>query len=322
MTSGAPMPPRVLLTLAAAVLGTHLWLLDVPARRTRVVPAPARVATFATRRIEAAPPTPPGTSAAVPIAPVAPVARAGTLRVDHAAPPRQATESGSAPRVTAPAAGGEPARFEVAPPAQLEYEVTAQVRHQAVQGRSRLLWEHDGQSYRAVLEVQVPGMPPRRQSSEGQVTSAGLEPLRFGEQLRSEQAAHFEREAGRVSFSNNRPAVPLLPGAQDRLSVLLQLGAVFAADPRRAAPGSTIAIQTATTREAEPWWFTVEGPETLRLPAGEMTTVKLVRPAHGEYDQRMEVWLAPGKAYVPVRLRLTQPNGDWVDHQWSATDRP
>jgi hypothetical protein len=32
------------------------------------------------------------------------------------------------------------------------------------------------------------------------------------------------------------------------------------------------------------------------------------------------VWLAPGKAYAPVRLRLTQPNGDWADHQWSATD--
>jgi hypothetical protein len=25
--------------------------------------------------------------------------------------------------------------------------------------------------------------------------------------------------------------------------------------------------------------------------------------------------------YVPVRLRLTQPNGDSVDQQWSFTDR-
>jgi len=25
--------------------------------------------------------------------------------------------------------------------------------------------------------------------------------------------------------------------------------------------------------------------------------------------------------YAPVRLRLTQPNGDWVDQQWSSTDK-
>jgi hypothetical protein len=26
--------------------------------------------------------------------------------------------------------------------------------------------------------------------------------------------------------------------------------------------------------------------------------------------------------YVPVRIRLTQANGDYVDQQWSSTDRP
>jgi hypothetical protein len=36
---------------------------------------------------------------------------------------------------------------------------------------------------------------------------------------------------------------------------------------------------------------------------------------------KVELWLAPGAAYAPVRLRLTQPNGDWVDQQWSSTDR-
>ena len=37
--------------------------------------------------------------------------------------------------------------------------------------------------------------------------------------------------SGRISFSNNAPDAALQAGAQDRLSVLLQLGAMLAADP-------------------------------------------------------------------------------------------
>jgi hypothetical protein len=323
MRSGAPMRSRLLLALTALVLAAHVWLLQAPARHVHVASGPARPPAFTTRRIEAALPAPLAASVAVPLAPAPAPRRAGPLRVERVtAQARAASEHTSAPRPTAAAAGAESARFDVPPPAHMQYDVTAQVRHVHMQGRSDLTWEHDDRSYRATFELDMPGLAPRRQSSQGQLTAGGLEPLRFGEQLRGEQAAHFEREAGRVSFSNNRPAVPLLAGAQDRLSVLLQLAAALAGDPRRAAPGASISIQTATTREAEPWSFTVEGAQTLQLPAGEVTTVKLVRPPRGEYDQRMEVWLAPGKAYVPVRLRLTQPNGDWVDHQWSTTDRP
>ena len=324
MNAGAPMPGRALLALTAGVLASHLWLLQMRDRRVHVTPPPARPPVIAVRRIEAAAPAPDRPTVAAQPAP--PPARQRTSSVRRTPLPARATApvapDAPQPRAARPVSGGTPLHLDVPSPATWQYEVTAQVHRVLVQGRSRLSWEHDGTSYQATFELDVPGLPARRQSSLGQVASGGLEPLRFGEQVRGEQAAHFERETGRVSFSNNRPAVPLLAGAQDRLSVLLQLGAVLAADPRRAEPGTVIGIQTATTREADGWSFMVERAETLQLPAGEMTTVKLVRAPRGEYDQRMELWLAPGKAYVPVRLRLTQPNGDWVDHQWSTTDRP
>ena len=65
----------------------------------------------------------------------------------------------------------------------------------------------------------------------------------------------------------------------------------------------------------------MEGDEALDLPGGRVATRKLVRQPRGEYDVRLELWLATGMDYVPVRLRLTQPNGDFVDQQWSSTDR-
>jgi hypothetical protein len=322
MKTGAPLPSAVLLPLTAVVLAAHVWVLQPPARRVQVSP-PARAPAFATRRIE-----PPRPQAGLPPQPAphgmpAPDrARPLPGRIARAAVAMKSARGRDAPAVTSnsPAPAADLAPVALLPPMQLRYDVTAQVNRQQVQGSSALHWEHDGQRYTASFETSVAGLRPRRQSSQGDVTALGLAPLRFGEQLRGEQAAHFEREQGRVSFSNNRPPVPLLAGAQDRVSVLFQLAAMLAGDSRRSAPGTSMAIQTATTRDAEPWLFTVEGEETLHLGGADMTTVKLVRPPRGEYDQRMEVWLAPGKAYAPVRLRLTQPNGDWADHQWSATD--
>ena len=80
-------------------------------------------------------------------------------------------------------------------------------------------------------------------------------------------------------------------------------------------------LPTATTREAEPWNFEVEGEESLDLPGGTVLALKLLRRPRREFDQRIELWLAPGQDYAPVRVRLTQPNGDTLDQRWSSTDK-
>ncbi|MEI6197677.1 MAG: hypothetical protein WCS42_25465, partial [Verrucomicrobiota bacterium] len=74
------------------------------------------------------------------------------------------------------------------------------------------------------------------------VTVLGLEPTRFGDKVRSEVAAHFDREKNKVTFSANTPDVPLLPGAQDQLSILLQLAAMLGAEPHRFPQGTTLPV--------------------------------------------------------------------------------
>ena len=204
---------------------------------------------------------------------------------------------------------------------RLHYRVNATARGIALAGQGELVWRHDGREYEARLEVSAPLLPKRIQHSTGRITPDGLAPLRFSDKARTEQAAHFQRDQGKVSFSNNQPDAALLPGAQDRLSVLLQLGALIAGDPGRFGPGSTIEIQTAGTHDAEIWLFTVEGEEQLQLPGGAVRSLKLIRNPRKQFDQKVELWLAPAMDYVPVRLRLTQPNGDSVDQQWASTDR-
>jgi hypothetical protein len=205
---------------------------------------------------------------------------------------------------------------------RLRYQVAAQTRGFDVKATAELTWRQDGKAYEARLETVIPLLPSRVQQSTGAITPEGLAPARYAEKARSEEAAHFERDKSRLSFSNNQPTAPLLAGAQDRLSVMLQLGAIIGGAPARYPAGTTISVQTASTRDAEVWQFTVEAEEELVLPGGKQRTLKLVRTPRKPFDQTVELWLAPGMDYVPVRVRLTQANGDRLDQQWAGTDRP
>ena len=204
---------------------------------------------------------------------------------------------------------------------RLKYAVTGSVRGQTWNLFGQLLWRHDGSQYEARLEYSAPLLPSRSQQSSGRITAEGLAPQRFSDRSRSEQATHFQRDSGTLVFSNNAPQQPLLPGMQDRLSVFLQLASMLAADPAKFPAGTGITVLTVGTRDAQAWLFTVAGDETLDLPGGRVESRKLVRQPRAEYDIRVELWLGTGMDYVPVRIRLTQPNGDFVDQQWASTDR-
>ena len=193
----------------------------------------------------------------------------------------------------------------------------------SLRGSGLLEWRNANGEYQAQLSWSspLPFVKPRTERSVGVVTAQGLGPVRYSVKTRSEEATHFDRENGRVVFSTNTPEAALEAGAQDRLSIVMQLGALLAGAPAKSRAGTSITMQTASTKEAEPWTFTGEGSETLDLPVGRVHAVRLTRNPRKEYDGKGELWLAPGSAYAPVRLRLTQPNGDWVDQQWSSTDR-
>ncbi|MCM2252354.1 MAG: DUF3108 domain-containing protein [Ramlibacter sp.] len=346
MRAPAAVAWRPLALLTAAVLVAHVALLRAP--RPTPVGAAVDARAFLTRHISippqgaavahglasesapgaratgrAAPPRPaPERVALPPSAAAAAQARAPAAAVQARAPagPPEPAAAGSpmAPAAPADASGS---RLLVAAPVHLRYAVVAMVRAQASAGQAELVWRHDGESYEARLAVNAPPQPTRTQRSAGRIGAEGLAPLRFSDRVRAEEAAHFQRDAGKVTFSSNKPDAVLLAGAQDRLSVLLQLGAMLAGKPDKFPVGTVIAVQTAGTREADTSVFVVEQDEKLELPGGTVDAVKLTRGPRREFDPALEVWLARGMDYVPVRLRLTQPNGDSVDYQWSSTDK-
>ncbi|MDQ6881762.1 MAG: DUF3108 domain-containing protein [Pseudomonadota bacterium] len=327
--------PLALLTLA--VLAAHLLLFGQP--MLQQAQRPPRISSLVTRVLSIAGPAQPAplptdvtpsvpqskrARAAAGVLPVpqpglpAPVAPVATTHVSSAA---------SAPASVPPAIEkrGDPVpamAFTIPGPVRLLYDVTGLSRGQAWNLKGQLLWRHDGSEYEATLEYASPLVPSRSQRSTGRITPEGLAPSRFSDKGRGEQATHFERDSGTLVFSSNAPQLPLVAGAQDRVSVFMQLASMLAADPGRFPPGAGISIVTAGARDAEPWLFTVEGDETLALPGGAALTRKLLRLPKRRYDMRVELWLGIGADYVPLRIRLTQANGDFVDQQWSSTDRP
>lgn len=214
-------------------------------------------------------------------------------------------------------------RLAVPGSTQLEFSVLASRKGLSLPAQSTLVWQTDGSGYRASLVIRAAlGMGrDRSQTSVGTIDPVlGLQPQRFGDKNKTELATHFDRSRTppAIRFSSNTPEAELLPGSQDRLSVLLQLAAMLAGEPSRYVPGSAVLIHTAGSRDAGLWHFRVGNVEPLELPAGKLSALHLVREPMHTYDNRVEVWLAPALGHLPVRILWTQANGDVVDQRLAS----
>lgn len=237
---------------------------------------------------------------------------------DPASPPEQAVLAAATPKKRA-----TPATPATLPPAQpptstrLDYAVTGRIKGIAYNAEGALDWTVADGRYSARMEMKVFLLGSRVQTSTGRVGPAGLSPERFADKSRSEKAAHFDAAQQRIRFSNNAPEAVLLPGAQDRLSLFLQLAGLLQARPTAYATGQTIEMPVVGTGDADVWRFVVGDEVTLTLPAGEMRARQIKRLPRKEFDSTVEMWLAPDLQHLPVRLRVTQANGDVADQQLS-----
>lgn len=324
-----PATPPATPAAAAATPSTAAPPVALPRPRT---PRPAT----ATPAAPSAQATPPESAAAQPLPATPPTDSPNERTVAEAAPSAEAAQApSSAPSpIAAPTPHATPAAtretssntlataFAVPGSVRLKFNATGFARQLNYEANGELLWLHDGANYEARLETRAFMLGARALSSVGQIGPQGLAPTRFGDKSRGERAAHFDRDKARVTFSANTPEAPLLTGAQDRLSVLMQLAAMLAGNPARYPPGTTISVQTVSARDADIWLFTVEGEEKLRVADAEQTTLKLTRNPRREFDTKVQVWFAAALNYLPVKFRLTEASGDYVDMQLRAIEKP
>jgi hypothetical protein len=234
------------------------------------------------------------------------------------APPAAPRAAASAPSPSASAgaaadADAAPAyRTRIPPAARVSYRLT----RGAIVGSGEIDWQPQGDGYTLRLEGRVPLLGTLIvQISSGGFDAAGLAPLRYTDKRlrRPERSADFDRGAGTVSFSDGDPTA-LIPGLQDRVSVMLQLAAIANAWSRPPAPGTELRIPVIGLRgDAAVWSLRFEGPQAVVTPEGTVNALRFLREADKPHDTRAEFWLDPARSFMPVRARLTDGNGDALE---------
>jgi hypothetical protein len=223
-----------------------------------------------------------------------------------ASAPAAAASGAAAAPASAPTAVAELPVYatRVPPSARLRYDL----RSGMISGTAELLWQlHPAGDYELHLDGKVAFMRVLTQFSQGRLDSAGLAPIRFTDQRGNKptQAANFQREQGVLSFSGPTATFALQPGLQDRLSWMVQLPAIVAANPLLTHPGATITLGVAGVGGSlDTWVFRAEGPETVESGLGPVQALRYTRVARQPYDTTADAWLDPMRQHLPVRALL------------------
>lgn len=213
-------------------------------------------------------------------------------------------------------------RFTFPASMRLKYDVDVNVSP-PLSATAELSWLREGEEYSSQLALRVLIFNLRVWTSKGALTARGLEPARFDSKpMRGDGvSALFARDQGKVIFSDGTSEAPLQGGAQDQLSIFMQLASLLAGDPARWTPGKIINCQAIGDRHTENWAFTVTGQETIKVPGGEFTAIKLAHEPTAERSQKLELWYAPSLDFIPIRIRITKGNSDYLDLRWTGSQK-
>ena len=179
-------------------------------------------------------------------------------------------------------------------------------------GQSIHSWEHDGFTYKLKSMTETTGLAavfkPAQvfQSSQGEITDAGLRPNEFRhERSVGIDTASFDWSRRVVTYTGRQDI--LSDGTQDLLSMYYQL--VLLA-PRSGA----VEMPVATGRKLGNYRFEVLGEETLSFPTGERRTIHIKTRSGNDH---IDIWLPAGEGEqarsLPLKIRITDRKGEIYD---------
>lgn len=293
--------------------------------RSPVAPLVSAAVPVPTPAPSSAAPAPAAAAEAAPAAP-ADAAAAATAGADIPQQDVPRPEDTPAPPVAASAPTEAAAlRVEPPPPARLVYDVRALRQGQNVYGHGRIDWRFGDGRYRVDGEAGVLFFNVLEFHSDGDVGDRGISPLLYTEKRfrKPETDTHFRRDPDLISFSASTASYPRTGSEQDRASIVWQLAGMGRGDARAFVPGTEIDVFVAAVRDGDTWRIRVLGEEDIELDGATARAWHLVRePRPGSYDQKLDMWFAPDRQWYPVRLRYTEPGGDFLDMVLSEVGSP
>ncbi|MBS0348912.1 MAG: DUF3108 domain-containing protein [Proteobacteria bacterium] len=189
-------------------------------------------------------------------------------------------------------------------------------------GRTTHAWTHDKDHYSMETVVETAGLigllrPFRMiQHSEGRIGPNGLLPDRFTVERDGQlkEKADFDWAAGKVALTagERRREFPLAEGDQDVLTLMHDLAL-------RPEGFSRAELLVVTGKSAVRSVIQNLGLEELDIPAGKVSAYHLGSTGH-RGELKIDIWLARDYANLPVRLKITDKNGDVLDQVATGVD--
>ncbi|MDQ7970161.1 MAG: DUF3108 domain-containing protein [Oxalicibacterium faecigallinarum] len=213
----------------------------------------------------------------------------------------------------------------IPPSADLTYAISAVQKGLSLNGNASLQWRADDGRYSIASETRASIVGKILESkSEGRIDSNGLVPQTSVEKRFRKEATTttFDREANVIRFSASDQTYPIKGGEQDRNSVIWQLATIARSTPAKFKSGSTVSAFVAGQKNAEPWSFKVGKAENIKTGIGDMSAVKVSKVAGTDKDQKIDLWLAPSQNWYPVRIRFSEPDGDFIEQTISKITTP
>ena len=223
-----------------------------------------------------------------------------------------------------PAAALDKTAINPPPSAQLEYAIRADVMGLVLEGTSQINWITNSTKYSLQLETRtaLTGVL-LTDKSEGGYDRYGLAPDSYSmRRFRKDAAvANFDRKAGQINFAGNGAPYKLQGGEQDRVSVLWELLSTARARPALVA-GSSWTYYVAGHRGGEPWTFQLKDKQKVQTGVGEVEAWHFAHvPADKKTTTQVDIWLAPSKEWFPVKIRFSEPNGDYIEQSLDKITR-
>ena len=231
-----------------------------------------------------------------------------------AAPP--ATEpvaaASAAPAASAPSAGDAPFLASWPSDTRLTYKLGGNYRGE-LHGSARVLWQREGTRYHTAVEMSAGLLASLSFTSQGDITEGGLKPEVYEENVRGRRRGVRLGEDVRL---NNGDRIARPEAVQDTASQFVELGHRFSTGQVKLVPGAQVNFSMARPGGIDEWTYDVIGEETLHLPRlGPVPTLHLKpRPLSKPRGPiSAEIWYAPSLQYLPVRIRITQGNDNYID---------
>jgi len=180
-------------------------------------------------------------------------------------------------------------------------------------------WIVDGNNYHLYINIPYAFVGPFVFESRGTVDAYGIAPIIYWTQrgTKPPRYSRFDRNEkgeGQMFFSEKPEYTPaLLPGTQDRFSLLFQLASLLNGDSKIDEAGSIRSIPVVDYNTLEMWNFKSYGEqESEDIPSlGKSINRRyaLMQRETDPYKRQVDIWLAKDLEWLPGRIRSLESNG-------------